>query len=101
MSHEDYLGPTSCRADDATSALPVESMQRTNRDVLTALMPEQLEAVASFIESARPWQELGLDPGPSLTLDDVTCLLSIIADSMRLHCGRESAAVLPCWADGR
>jgi hypothetical protein len=84
---------------DAVSPTQFLAARRTNRNLLAALRPEQREAVAAFIESARPWHELGFDTGPSLTLDDVVCLLSIVANSVRLQCDREPASDA-IWKDG-
>ena len=94
MSDSSLLAGTSFPRE--LSDLAELSMRRGKaRAILAKMTAEQREAVATYVEGARPWFDLGLDADSALTPDDVVCYLCIIAEDIRLQCGRRTPPTVP------
>lgn len=69
--------------------LPAVITPRGSKAELASMTSAQREAAASFVEAARPWLDMGLNEGETLSVDDVMCVLGIVADGLRLQCEPE------------
>lgn len=67
--------------DDLTAVFA----RRGSKAELASMTHAQREAAASFVEAARPWLDFGLNHGEPLSVDDILCLLGIVADGLRLQ----------------
>lgn len=71
-----------------------------SKRLLAGLTCEQREAVAVFVETARPWLAPGAAVGARISVEDVAHCLRIVADGIRLQSECDPPGAVPSFTDG-